>query len=351
MSLTENDSLKREKLHGVLDRILDHGIFINGKELISFEEAIKIKINCQNCIGVSSGTGALYLALKSIGIKEGDEVIVPCLSWYSTAFAVTELGAKVLFADVDENLLLDIHSAKKLITEKTKAIIPVHFMGALCDINELKTLGLTIIEDASQAFGSKTNHQWAGTLGDIGCFSLNPMKSFGALGDAGMIITADNKIAQTMRDFRYCGMDQQKKNTGASLNFRMDALQAGFLKEELGFFEKQSNRRKNIHKKYKEELQSRCQYIDVNEEVCPYGFTLLVENRKEFQAHMKKSGIETKVQHDPLMSQLDIYKNINSHCPTGSKLAKKIINLPLYPSLKDHDVDFIIEKVLEFHEK
>jgi dTDP-4-amino-4,6-dideoxygalactose transaminase len=176
---------KRKPFVKKFKSVLKSGVFIMGKEVEIFEKNIAKYTKSKYCVGVGSGTDALILTLMAYDIKKGDEVIVPNMSFIATANAVSQVGAKVVFCDISNDLNIDVSKIKNLITSKTKAIIPVHYGGKIADMNAIMTIAkkhnLIVIEDASQAFGSKINDKHAGTMGNIGCFSLNPMKPLGGI--------------------------------------------------------------------------------------------------------------------------------------------------------------------------
>lgn len=350
MSLKTTSLDERQRYHNILDRFLDHGQYINGQELECFESQFSKTIEMNYSVGVSSGTDALYLALKILGVGEGDEVIVPALSWYSTALAVSYIGAKPVFADISNDLNICSSSISRLISNKTKAIIPVHYMGNPCDMNSIKEFNIPIVEDCSQAFGTKYQGQLVGSFGVINCFSLNPMKPLGALGDAGIIVTNDESYYERLLWLRYCGMKDRVTNRESSLNFRLDAFQAAILNDRLSSFGEKRGVLTKLWNLYKERLENKIPMIDLCRDATPYGVTILCNKREQLVNKLSDSGIETKIQHDPLMSQLDIYTASRVEAKNAEILVGKILNLPLYSELTENEVNYICDKVLEFYE-
>ncbi len=353
LNLSIDKQEERDKYLAILNEVLIHGRIINGPELTNFENNIAQYLSVKYAIGVSNGTDALYLALKALGIGQGDEVIIPCLSWLSTAHVVQEIGATPVFADIGDDLNISLDSIINLTTDKTKAIICVHFMGRPCEMKTLsqyaKDNELYLIEDASQSFGAQYNGQRTGALGDIACFSLNPMKAFGALGEAGLVTTNNEKIKQKIHELRYCGMIDKQYSSESSLNFRMDTIQAAFLSYRLKNIDETITRRANIAKKYDLNfpLENKLPEIQKNCISSHYGHTLLVNNRDEFIKSMKDFGIETKIQHYPLMCDQRIYMDCRAEKENGSNIVEKIINIPCHENLSSEEVKYIIKCVSE----
>jgi UDP-2-acetamido-2-deoxy-ribo-hexuluronate aminotransferase len=350
LSLKMEDPALKSEMHGALEALLNSGQYISGDQVAELEENICEYTKSPYSIGCSSGTSALYMALKCLGIGPGDEVIVPALSWFSTAIVSNEIGASTIFADINDDLNISSDSVSRLITSKTKAIIPVHFMGNLANMSKLQEFDVPIIEDASQAFGTTVDEQSAGTIGDFGCISLNPMKSLSALGDAGIILCKKEEHKEKLSQLKYCGMKNREENAFSSLNFRMDDLQAAFLKIQLSDFNNRKIKRKKIFNHYAQSFRSKIKFLDLQKDACPYGVTLFVENREEFIGYLDANGIPTRVQHQPLMSEQKIFEGSSKETTNAEKLVKKILNIPFHDNLNPEDQNFIIEKVLRFYE-
>ena len=204
-----------EEIELVTNSIANRNIGM-GSVTKTFENNISKLLNVEYVVATPSGSSALYMSLMILGVGVGDEVIIPDRTFIATAHAVKLTGAKVITVDCNElDTNIDISKIKKLITPKTKAIIPVHYGGKIADMNAIvkiaKKHNLIVIEDASQAFGSKINDKYAGAMGDIGCFSLNPMKPLGALGEAGIVLTSSKKIYNKLKALRYNGLDENKR--------------------------------------------------------------------------------------------------------------------------------------------
>jgi len=349
-TLKVSDPDEKELFVDSLKRVMEHGQFLNGKEVIDFEVKAAKYLNVDYGIGVSSGTGALYLALKSLGVGVGDEVIVPCLSWLSTALAVQEIGAIAVFSDIKNNLSIDPSSVKKLINKNTKAIISVDYMGIPADIESLAGFNIPIIEDSSQAFGSQDKGEYCGTRGTIGCFSLNPMKQLGALGDAGLIVTKEKSLNDKLKILRYCGMADRCTNIESSLNFRLDALQASFLSVRLERYPETIKIRQRLYRLYASLLPKDVSLVEIDKSISPYSVTICCEDRDRLITFLDNSNIETKVQHSPLMCDQPIFKDSTKDIKKGLVLVDKILSLPFYTDMSVEDIKIVCEKVREFYE-
>lgn len=304
---------------------------------------------------VSSGTSALYLALRSLDIKSEDEIIVPAMSWISTAYVVTELGAIPVFAEIKNDLTICPFSIKNKITKKTKAIIAVHFGGVPCEMDRIMEIArlnnLYVIEDVSQAFGNTYNGQKLGTIGDIGCFSLNPMKIFGALGEAGLVIAKNNELMNKLKKSIYCGMDG-KAFFQSGLNHRGDSLQARFLTILFDEFFGLSDLLKEKFQVYARSLNSNIVLVGREVNHIPYCVNILISRRDNLAVELSEMNVETKTIHYPLMCDVSIYKNHKSNqnmsLSRSRNLAEKILTLPFHKHLDDSSIEYIANIVNRF---
>lgn len=357
MNLSVTNSEERNKLLSRIDKVLLHGRLINGPEVSLFEEIIAKKCNTKYAIGVSSGGSALLLALLSLDIGKGDEVIIPSMSWISTAHAVSMTGATPVFADINNDLNVSVRSIESMINDKTKAVIPVHFMGKMCDLSPIdklcKSRGIYLIEDASQAFGASQNGIKSGQTGIVNCFSLNSMKLLASLGEAGVITTNNINLALKLKSLRYCGMTDKEHSNTPSLNHRLETIQAAALLERLETFEQRKNRRREIAHTYDNAFASLpFEFIpdSYNGEDVYYGYTLLIDDRDQFMNHMKLSGIETKIKHAPLMCDQLPYKECLSDIGNARKIVNRIVCIPNHEGLTNNEVKIIIQAVEKFYE-
>ncbi len=241
-------------------RVLNSGNYIGGKEVNDFEKAFAEMIHVSHVIGCNSGTDALILALRALNIGPGDEVITASFSFFATAEAISNVGAKPVFIDIDpNNYLLDINLIEEAITPATKAILPVHLFGCPVDMTRLVELarknGLKVIEDCAQAAGSEWEGLPVGSIGDVGCFSFFPTKNLGAAGDGGAVTTNDLELSKRIRELSVHGMPKRYFHTELGYNSRLDAIQAAILKVKLPLLGKWLAQRMEIAKRYHELLE------------------------------------------------------------------------------------------------
>lgn len=227
-----------EKLREAFERVLASQAFILGPEVEAFEQEVARYVGVEHALGVSSGTDALLLALMALGIGPGDEVMMPPLTFFATAGAVVRVGATPVFVDVEPRTLnLDVAKVEQKITPRTKAIMPVHLYGQTADLEALADLckrhGISMIEDAAQSLGARSAAHVAGSVGAFGCFSFFPSKNLGALGDAGLLVTRDAALFRRARMLRQHGAEPKYHHALIGGNFRLDALQAAFLRVKL----------------------------------------------------------------------------------------------------------------------
>lgn len=353
LSFTEE---ARKNILADIDSALSSGRLLNSNYVEEFEMEIKEYLPSGSYpLGVSSGTGALVLALMSMGVERGDEVIVPCVSWVSSAHAISFVGAKPVFVDVNKDLSMNYLSCEKSITKRTKAIMLVHFLGKISSeyekiANLARVNNLKLIEDCSQAFGASKGAIQVGALGDVSCFSLNPMKCFGAAGNAGLISVKEKETLERLRRLRYCGLINKKESSEVSLNFRLNTFQAVVLRENLKSFDAKRSFLKSLNDLYRKGLGGVVELmpIDDNENFAYYGFTIFTENREELMRYLDEVGVETKIQHEPLMSEQVVYKDSSDDMIIGKQRVKEVLSLPLHEKMTQENVLFITHHIKEF---
>lgn len=354
LAVTESE---RDSLLQVILQVFNHGIFINGPELTEFESEISKLHNRKYANGVCSGSGALLYALKALGIGMGDEVITTSLSWIATANAIASSGATPIFADVDSDLNINIESIEKLITHKTKAILPVHYAGRVCKIDEVLKLAkennLKVLEDASQAIGASKNGILAGSFGDVSAFSLNPMKVLGALGEAGVVLSDNKEIKERIDILRYNGTINKESCIAVSLNGRMDTLQASILLERLRTFTNIIEKRREIAYYYHKHLEDvvKIPLENEGEKNSWYSYTIMGEDRDYLQKYLLEHGIETKIQHPILMPEQIAYKGSKCIIDNAQKIVKQILCIPANEKITKNEQDYIIERIRRFYGK
>ncbi|MCC9166010.1 DegT/DnrJ/EryC1/StrS family aminotransferase [Pontibacter harenae] len=334
--------------------------YVLGPEVSSFEEAFSEAMGVGCAVGVGNGFDALYLALTALGIGAGDEVIVPANTFVATANAVVQVGATPVFVDVDPltyNLTADGIAAS--ITEKTKAIIPVHLYGQVCDMEEIlklaKDANLKVIEDAAQAHGASYQGKKAGTMGDAGAFSFYPTKNLGALGDAGAFVTNDNDLARFVRKYRNYGEISKYHNLDIGINSRLDSIQAAVLELKLKHLNRLNAERLKLAEVYLKELDgvgdlilpqtaSGCDHVY-------HIFCVRTKFREELKHWLEVIEIQTAT-HYPVPVHLQAaysylgYKK--GDLPVAEELAETSLSLPLFPGLKENEQRLIIEAIKRY---
>ncbi len=254
-SLNKQLSEIGQEINDAVWKVINSGHFIGGEEVENFEKSFAEACNTRYSIGCNSGTDALVLALRALDIGPGDEVITSSFSFFATAEAISSVGAKPVFVDVDpSNYLLDLNLIGQAINSSTKAILPVHLFGCPIDMTQLVSLakqnGLKVIEDCAQAAGSRWDGKSVGSLGDVGCFSFFPTKNLGAAGDAGAVTTNDHDLAQRIRQLAVHGMPRRYFHTEVGYNSRLDSIQAAILNVKLPLLPNWIRKRQQIAKNY-----------------------------------------------------------------------------------------------------
>lgn len=355
LNLRVENTKKRKEISTAINKVLVHGRLINGPEVQELERRISIRCGKRYAIGVNSGTDALFLALKSLHIGAGDEVITTSLSWVATANAIALTGAKIIFADIRDDLNINPVSIEKLITRRTKAILPVHYTGKICDMSALLKIagkyGLFIIEDASQAFDALYHGRKAGSFGILGCFSLNPMKVFAACGEAGIIVTDRKDIYERLMALRYNGTVNKELCIEPSLNGRLDTLQAAILLKRLSEVNRIIDTRRRIAKRYNYLLKDlvRVPEEKEGERNTYYTYTIQSAKRDALKSFLWSCGVETKIQHPYLMPQQPAFRHISKgNFPNAKQIVKKILCIPCNEKMTIRDVDYVAHCIRRF---
>lgn len=375
-----------DKLNEATLGILSSANYIMGKTVLDFEKEFANYIGVKHAISVGNGTDALVLALKSIGIGAGDEVITTPFTFFATAEAISAVGGTPVFVDVNKDTFnIDTTKIEEKITSKTKAIMPVHIFGQSADMDEINEIAkkhnLMVIEDACQAIGGKYKGRKIGTLGDAACFSFFPTKNLGCAGDGGMIVTDNDEIDTIARALRTHGSgengqkaynllnnieEEVQKAESANdtvynplkyynyligYNTRLDAIQAAILDVKIKEIDKWNARRREIVKAYNEALQNNALVTpvakDYNEHVY-HMYILQSENREEVIEKLKEAGIATGVYYPVPLHLQKVYKNLGykeGDMPVAEYLSHRTFAIPVYPELNEEQVQYIISKL------
>lgn len=355
---TQFEEQKPELLEAV-HRVMASGVYLLGPELEAFEHEFGSYVDSPHVIGVHSGTDALELALRSIGVSYNDEVMMP-VNAYPTAFGVAASGCRIRFCDVDpETLTLSVDSVSRALTKRTRAIIAVHLYGMPAPVPELMEfaapLNVAVIEDCAQAVGARIKSQHVGTIGHIGCFSFYPTKNLGAMSDGGAVVTHDPAIAAQIRLLRMYGEDVRYHSLVKSTHSRLDEIQSAILRVRLRFLEHDLKLRRERAERYREAL-SRDILVPRNlpdQIVHAYHlFVIRSSRRDELRSFLDQRGVQTIVHYPIPLHQEPAFAPSHWHrvgkVPVSERACLEVLSLPLYPSLSDEHQDQIIDLVNSF---
>ena len=334
------------------NKFLRSGYFIGESEKEKFETKLKKLLNNREFISVSSGTNAIYLIFRLLKLKKNDEVVVPCVSWFSSFTAVKMIGCKVIGCDIDQNLQLDFESLKSTITKKTKAVLFVHFGGLCKDLEKfkifLKKKKILLIEDCAQSFGTKINNIYSGSFGEFSAFSMNPMKVYGCLGEAGGIGFRQKKFNQKLKLLRYAGIEKGEFCKEVELNHKIDNIHCYTLGKHLINLKKIIKKRIYLAKLYDTYLTDSIVKPVFKKDFSHnyYNYTIRTKRRPQLIKYLKKNKIETKINHKYLISDFPPFRKDNKKKFIKSKkVLSEILSLPIDENLKKSEIFYIINKI------
>ena len=357
--------LIKKKLHLSLDNVLNSGTLFFGKQLEKFENNF-IKINkLAYGTSVKTGTDALIISLMALGIKRGDEVITVANTAIPTISAIKFLQAKIKLVDVGEDYLIDVTKIERLITKKTKVIIPVHLYGQSCEMSKIidiaKKYKLKIIEDCAQAQGAKYNNKLVGNFGDLSCYSFYPTKILGAYGDGGFIGTKNKKLFEKVKRIRFYGIETENKNNKYynkyyanenGMNSRLDEIQASILNIKIPRLKNSIKNRQHIASIYNKELSGTRLKLPMVNNKCTHVYHLYVvyhPKRNEIIKQLMKKKIFTNIQYPYPIHKMKAYKNLayfeKNELKNAEKFSKGIFSLPIYPELSNKKLYKIIKEL------
>lgn len=350
----------REEIDSAIQSVINDTAFIGGKYVKEFEKNFAEVYNVKHSIGVANGTDAIYIILKMLGIGAGDEVITVANTWISTSETITQTGAKPVFVDIDEHYYtIDENLLESKITSKTKAILPVHLYGQVCNIEKIQELckkhNLFLIEDCAQAHLSEFNGRLVGTFGIASSFSFYPGKNLGAYGDAGCIITNDDDLAKKIRMFANHGSIKKHDHEFEGINSRLDGIQAAVLNAKLPHLKEWTNKRIKNSKLYTELLcNSNGVVTPRTREDSKHTFHLYVvrtKQREKLKEYLSRFEIETSIHYPIALPNLEAYKYLNvpkEDYPITNNYQDEILSLPMYPELSEEQIEFVCEKITTF---
>lgn len=354
-------SQNKNEYENAFQSVVSRGAYILQRDLMEFEEKMKIFLDVKHAFGVADGTNALILGLQAIGIKENDEVIVPSHTFIASAASVSLVGATPILADISADHMLDPESIRKKITNKTKAIMAVQINGRTCDMDQIQKIaddhGLLVIEDAAQAFGSKFKDKHAGTFGAFGTFSFYPAKTLGCFGDGGGIVTNDDEIALKINMLRDHGRNPSTGEIDCwGTNSRLDNLQAAFLLARFKFYTQELTRRREIAQKYHDGLKD---ISDLTLPPSPEGdkryydiyqnYELQSDQRDALRKYLSEKGIGTLVQWSGKAVHQWEKLGFEVDLPETDLFFKRCFMIPMNTVLDDGEVHYIISSIREFY--
>jgi dTDP-4-amino-4,6-dideoxygalactose transaminase len=359
VNLKKQSKLEKNIIIKSVKKVLKKSSFILGGDNRILETKIEKYTKAKYCALLNSGTDALTLALHVVGVKRGDEVITCSNSFIASAAAIVHLGAKPIFIDVKDDQNMDPKLIEKKITKKTKAIMPVHLTGRVCDMTPIiriaKKYNLKIVEDAAQSFGSKYKEKFSGTFGDIGCISLHPLKNFNGVGDGGLILTNSKKYYERIVSLRNHGIKDRNFVDEFGYVSRYDSLKAAILINRFRNLKKIiSNRRKNA-KLYQKLLNTKKIFIPVetkNEFNTYHTFVIQVENREKLIDYLKRKKISTAIHYPIPIHMQKAYKRINNskvYLPKTMAQSKRILSLPINDYLSKREIIYISKNINKFY--
>lgn len=344
----------KDEVDAAVRDVLERQQFVLGDKVEELENQVAGYVGAEYAIGVASGTDAILLSLKALGIGAGDEVITTAFSFFATAGAIVNIGATPVFVDIDPKTFnIDPVLVERAITDRTKAVLPAHIYGQCADMEPIVGLaekhGLKVIEDLAQAIGAKRKGRSAGSIGDCGCLSFYPTKNLGAYGDGGMVVTSDPQIAETLRMLRDHGSRGKYEHELVGTNSRLDELQAAVLLAKLPHLDEWNEKRRQNAAYYDSKLAGlecvQTPYI-APENVSVYNvYTIRVGERDKVAEHLKREGIGCAVHYPrplPLQACLDYLGYKAGDLPNSEQASNEVLSIPMYPELNQEQMDAVV---------
>jgi len=350
----------KSEIRAALDRVLESTQFINGPDVKLFAEDMQNYLGVKFAIPCASGTDALQISLMALDIKPGDEVITTPFTFVATAETIALLGAKPVYVDIDpKSYNIQPELIESAITDRTRAVIPVHLYGQPAEMDKIMQIAnrnhLAVIEDSAQAVGAKYNGKPVCTFGDMACISFFPSKNLGAYGDAGMVVTNDETLAERLRMIANHGSRIRYHHEILGVNSRLDTLQAAILRVKLKYLDEWNEKRREVARYYNQALSDLpvvTPFEAKNVEHIYHQYTIQVQNRNKLQKFLKDKGIPTAI-HYPIPLHLQpAFKHLTDanegDLPISEDVAKNVISLPMHPDLTREEQDYIVDAIRSF---
>lgn len=359
LDLVAHHAPLRGEISRLIEEVIDGGVFAGGPYVSRFEKAFASYCGVEHCVGVGSGSDALWLALLALGIGPGDEVITVPMTFIATVEAISRAGARPKFVDIDPiTYTMDPAALERAVSPRTKAIIPVHLFGQMADMDPImdfaRERGIAVVEDAAQAHGAEYRGRRAGSFGEAGCFSFYPGKNLGALGEAGAVVTRDPQLAAMMRVLRDHGQNRKYHHSVIGWNCRMDGIQAAILELKLRDLDRNNRLRRQHAEYYAKGLAYHSKLVlPVSH---PRGLhvhhihAVRVAERAAFIDHLTRRGVGTGIHYPVPVHLQQAYSNLGlgPGCfPVSERCAHEFVSLPMYPELSIAQLDTVIAAVAE----
>jgi len=349
----------KPEIDAAITKVLEGGQFVLGEELAAFETEFARYVGAKHAFGVGSGTDALFLSLLGMGVGQGDEVITAANTYIATALTVSHAGAKPVLVDIDEMTFnMDTALLEKAVTERTKAIVPVHLFGLPADMDPIMELaekhGLKVLGDVAQACGSEYKHRKIGSMADVDAFSFYPTKPLGAYGDGGMVTTNDDDIAEKIRLLRNYGETTKYHHAIKGFNSRLDEMQAAILRVKMKHLDQWIAMRRKNAGAYTEALQGPSVIMPSEPAGYKHVYYLYVvrsKRRDALQEHLASKGVGTMVHYPIPIHMQSAYNDAGwkkGDFPAAERSAEEMISLPMYPELRKDEIGYVTESISEF---
>jgi dTDP-4-amino-4,6-dideoxygalactose transaminase len=350
----------REEVTDAISEVCESQVFALGPAVAEFEKNVAAYCNSKHAIGVSSGTDALLVSLMALNVKPGDEVITTPFSFFATAGCIVRIGARPLFVDVEpDSYNIDPAGIEEIITEKTRAIIPVHLFGQLAGMEAITEIAqrhnLAVIEDAAQAIGASRNGTLAGNFGDCGCFSFYPTKNLGGFGDGGLVTTNSDSLADDIRTLRDHGQKPRYFYKVIGGNFRLDGIQGAVLNVKLKYLDDWNEKRRQNAALYDGLFAGSpvgTPAIDPGNVSIYHQYTVTVPERDELQKYLADNDIGSAVFYPKPLHLQDCFKELGykkGDMPVAERLCNEVLSLPVYPELSRQEIEYVAGTILKFY--
>ncbi len=351
----------REEIDAAIAEVIAASAYVRGPFVEKFEASFADFVGTKHCIGVGNGTDALFIALKALGVGPGDEVITAVNTFVATPEAISLTGARPVFCDIDpESMTIDPDLIEERVTERTRAIVPVHLYGRVAAMDRILAVarnhGLKVVEDAAQAHGARLGDTAAGAFGDASTHSFYPGKNLGAYGDAGAILTSDDDLAVWARKFANHGRSTKFGHEFEGLNSRLDGLQAAVLSVKLVYLERWCDLRREHARNYSRLLQGTegvgCPDFPEKSEHVFHLYVIRAGRRDALRDHLASKGIATGIHYPQTMAELPAYRDqwdADRDFPVATRLRREILSLPLYSEMTTEQIERVVAEIREFY--